>query len=57
MCLGVLRFADLNYRQQFFQQGRELQFGEQGAQRLDIRFAGLHGVNVELDGNVGIDSG
>jgi hypothetical protein len=45
----------LDYREQFFQQRSEFQFGEESAQASSCRFASAHGIDVEFDGHVRVD--
>ncbi len=48
-------FADFSHGQQFFQQRREFQFGEQLAQCLSVRLSHLHRVLVQFNRDVAID--
>src|SRR6202166_2374398 len=52
-----MSFGDLNFGQQFFQQRSEFEFGEELAEEIEVGFAGMHGFDIEFDGNVGIDGG
>ncbi len=49
--------SERDFRQQFLQQRGEFEFGEELAEEIEIGIAGVHGFDVEIDGNVSVDGG
>jgi hypothetical protein len=50
-----MRLGHLDDRQQLFQQGGKLQFGEQSAESFHVGSPGPHGIQIQVDRHIAVD--